>query len=243
MNYSQSDLEISTLINESANLNQGEKSYLLTELAKISPIEKLTLKHSLLKGTPPRILEKLRSTQTAFLKEEKPKEPSVIEKFVQNVFKPKAHENVILSHSILNQMAILGGPVPKPVLITQVIELQSISAIKNLDQLRIMTPQIVNFGLDTSPEMELQRFFEKTTDLFESIPDINKRREVFLNYLSSPLVSAYFNTALTALRHTELQPRSVVLNTLYQIDTKYLNQRQFRATVQITAHLRSICGL
>ena len=72
----------------------------------------------------------------------------------------------------------------------------------------------LNFGLD------LGLFNNKIEILFESIPSITERRSYLIQYLSSPLFRIYLKTGTTALNHPELQPSSIVLNTLYQIDSQ-----------------------
>lgn len=64
-----------------------------------------------------------------------------------------------------------------------------------------------------------------------------------MNFLQSPLFSGYLNTGLTALRHPELEPSKIILNLLYQIDSNYLNNKQFVQAATVSNHLRGLCGL
>lgn len=236
-----SNYELIEVINQSSFLSPGDKSYLVSQLDKLSPVDKLKLKHSLLSGLEPNILHNLQQLRQKFMQSEAPKEKGVFDKVVQAIFKPPSPQ--IASNSFLNQPNILGGPVPEPVKTTQIASLLKVSELKNLDQLRILAPVHVNFTFNENPDLQLQIFFEKSSELFDRIHSIPERRNHFLSFLSSPLAGAYFNTGLTALRHPELQPSSIVLNTLYQIDNKYLNNKQFRAAASISNHLRSLCGL
>jgi hypothetical protein len=242
MNSPAVDTEIIDSISQSTHLNDGDKNYLLELLPKLSPIEKLKLKHSLLSGSAPSILINLQSIRKKFQEGEAPKPVNPISKALSTLFKPASPQ--IVSNSFLNQPVLLGGVIPHlPTSIGVIETLNKIGDITSLDQLKTLNPSHVNFTLYENIEYELQNFYHKTTQLFEKINDINERRNYFLNFLSSPLFKAYINTGLTALRHPELQPTSIILNTMYQIDPKYLNGSQFKTTSNISGSLRALVGL
>jgi hypothetical protein len=236
------------LIQQSNIINDGDKNYLLSQLDKLLPIEKLKLQHSLNTGHEPSILTSLRDMRNRFLAEESANNPSQnnakdpFSKIVNNLFKQPTPKPV--SHSFLNQAHLLGSRVPKPIPINQpIVQLIKLSEIQNLNQLKLLSPMHVNFSLNENIDLELKDFFINSTELFEQIDSIDIRRDYILYFFSSALFEAYIDTGLTALRHQELQPASIILNTLYQIDNKYLNNKQFRATVSICNHLRTLCGI
>jgi hypothetical protein len=242
MNPTVPDIEILDLISKSTHLTDGDKSYLAEQVTKLSPIEKLKLKHSLISGSAPSILINLESIRKKFFVSETPKPVNPISNAITSLFKPKV--STIVSNSFLNQPVLLGGKIPHlPPVNSSIKPLNKLSEINSLDQLKILTPDLVNFTLYENIEYELQNFYHKTTELFEKINSIESRRNYFLNFLSSPLFKAYINTGLTALRHPELQPSSIILNTMYQIDSKYLNNSQFKTTSNISGSLRALVGL
>ena len=235
------DNELLLLIDQSSHLTPSDKSYLISQISFIAPLDKLRLKHSLANGHAPAILDHLNIIRNKFANLEKPKEPNPVIKVINTLFKPAAPK--IVSNSFLNQGILLGGMVPKLIPTGSITALTSLSQINSLEQLKILTSHHISFNLNQNTDYEMQIFYQKISGLFSKIPSINERRSYFLNFLSSPLFKAYINTGLTALRHPELQPASIVLNTMYQIDAKYLNNKQFRLTANISTCLRGLCGL
>jgi hypothetical protein len=235
------DGELLQLIEQSTHLTPSDKSYLINQISLVAPLDKLRLKHSLANGHAPAILDHLRIIRDKFATLEKPKALNPVAKVINTLFKPAPPK--IVSNSFLNQGILLGGQVPKLIATTNIATLPSLSQIDSLDQLKILTSNHISFNLNQNTDYEMQIFYQKISGLFSKIHSINERRNYFLNFLSSPLFKAYINTGLTALRHPELQPASIVLNTMYQIDAKYLNNKQFRLTANISTCLRGLCGL
>lgn len=235
------DNELLALIESSPLLAPSDKSYLTNQVNFIAPLDKLRLKHSLANGHAPAILDHLRIIRDKFINLEKPKATNPVTKVLNTLFKPAAPK--IVSNSFLNQGVLLGGNVPKIIPTGTIVSLPALSQIESLDQLKILTSNHISFNLNQNTDYEMQIFYQKISELFSKIHSINSRRDYFLNFLSSPLFKAYINTGLTALRHPELQPASIVLNTMYQIDAKYLNNKQFRLTANISTCLRGLCGL
>lgn len=234
--------ELKELIQQSDSLQIGDKDYLLSKLSSLTPLEKLRLKTSLLGNRPPSILNQLQQVRAKFMIAETPRKPDPITQAFQTVFKPTPPKPIAIS--ILSQPQLLGEQIKLKIINPRISALNSIVEIKSLEQLVIMTPRHVSFDIDQNPEILLQEFNNKIEILFESISSITERRSYLIQYLSSPLFRIYLKTGTTALNHPELQPSSIVLNTLYQIDSQlYLNRKQFTSTAIINNYLRQICGL
>ena len=92
-------------------------------------------------------------------------------------------------------------------------------------------------GMPTSGNINL------TKEQHDKIPDINIKRSFFASFVNSPLFVSYLNSGLTAMRHPELEPRDVVLNTLHSVNDNYLNNRTFEMASIITNHLRHLSGI
>jgi hypothetical protein len=76
----------------------------------------------------------------------------------------------------------------------------------------------------------------------ENIPSLFAKKCILATYLQSPLYVGYVNTALTAFKHPEIEPRKVVLNLLHSANPSFLNNKQFEIASAITGHLRYSCG-
>lgn len=233
--------EIKNLIDKNNFLNAGDKDFLYQQLTTMNPIDKLRLKHSLLNNQQPAVLQNLQLIRDKFNQRETPKSPDLLTRVVQKVFKPASPK--IVSVSFLNQPVLLGGYVPKAPVFQNIQSLMKLKEIISLSQLRTVTANHINFTLNDNAELEIQSFFDKIETLLDKFNDINERRNQYMYFISSPLFNSYIETGLTALRHPELQPTSIILNTLYQIDSKYLNGKQFRFASAINNHLRSLCGI
>jgi hypothetical protein len=233
--------ELQVLIERSDSLHSGDKDFLLSKLNSMSPIDKLKLKHSLQSGQTPAILQSLQLMRAKFIESEKPKDPDLITRVVQTVFKPTPPKAV--ATSFLNQTQVLGSPIPKPPTVNPNLKLNSLNSFNSLEQLRIISPFHIAFQLEQNPDLIIREFYERSEDLFDKIDDIYSRRCYFMLFISSPLFGAYINTGLTALRHPELQPSNIILNTLFQIDNKHLNSKQFKYAAMIANHLTTLCGI
>lgn len=233
--------EIRSLINNSSFLSPGDKDFLITKLEKMSPVDKLQLKHSLSIGQAPRLLDTLQKMRSKFMATESPKTPDIITKIVQTVFKPTPPK--IISASILNQPHLIGSQAPTAPPIGRIPTLNRLSEFSQLEQLNQLSTVHINSNNGENADQIIRQFFDKLDNLFDKINSLITRRNVFMLFLESPLFGAYMNTGLTALRHPELQPSSIILNTLYQIDAKHMNNKQFNQAASISSYVRTLCGL
>jgi hypothetical protein len=149
----------------------------------------------------------------------------------------------IISPSILSQPQLLGTAAIQPMHPEPVQPLQKLEMFNHPAQLGMLSSNHISFGMDQSGEQAVQNFLEATSDIFSQIPDINIRRAYFMNFLRSQLFSSYISSAVTAMKHPELQPRKIVLNTLNQANPQFLNNKQVSTTALISNHLRNLCGL
>lgn len=228
-------------INQTPFLSDGDKSYLISKLDQLNPLEKLKLKQSLQAGMAPPVLQQLQIMRAKFYQDEAPKKDDLLTRMAHSVIPQKAKR--VLSKSILNQPQVLGGPVPQAITDEVVNQFNTLDEFTQLSQLRLLNAGHVTFDLNQNGEQLLQNFLFRLTKIFEQIPDVNLRRNYFMNFLQSPLFGAYLNTGLTALRHPELEPANIILNLLYQIDGNYLNNKQFSFAARVSTHIRSLCGI
>jgi hypothetical protein len=232
--------EIIDLIHKSSILNPGDKEFMLEVIEEISPLERLKLEGSLISNTAPDLLKTINTMRANFFKQETVPKPDFLTKMVQKISPPAV--KTILSHSILNQPAYLGGRLPQPFKAPHV-NFRSLMDFHNLAQLNSITPFHVTFNLNDNSEQVIIQFYQKLDHLFEPILDVNVRRAYFMMFLQSPLYGCYMDTGMTALRHPEITPASIILNRLHQIHPKYLNTKQFQLASKICAHLRILCSI
>jgi hypothetical protein len=232
--------EIIDLINNSLALNLGDKEFMISVLEEISPLERLKLEGSLISNTAPELLNTINTMRANFFKQETKPEPDFITKIVQKITPPAIRK--ILSHSILNQPLYLGGVLPQPFKSPRV-NLKSLNDFNDLLELNSLTPHHVTFNLNDNTEQIITEFYQKLDHLFEHILDVNVRRAYFMVFLQSPLYACYMDTGMTALRHPEITPASIILNRLQQIHPKYLNTKQFQLASKVCAHLRILCSV
>jgi hypothetical protein len=235
------DTSLIQLINQTPFLSVGDKGFLTDKLVEMSPLEKLKLERSLISQRPPEILQNLQLARAKFFQAETPKKQDVLTQ-ITNVFAGKKTKEIV-ARSILTQPNLLGSPVPQAMHNQEVNLLQNLEDLYHPIQLSMLDQRHVNFNLNTNTEQVMQRFLSKLTEIFENIEDVNLKRSYFMNFVESRLFTKYINTALTALRHPELQPAKIILNLLFQINPEYLNSKQFGLAAVISSHLRNICGL
>jgi hypothetical protein len=236
----QKNQELVDLINNSPILNEGDKDFIVSKLDELSPLDKLKLQTNLTNNVAPELLNTINTMRMAFFKQETPPKPDFISKFVQKVSPPKPKK--VVSHSILNQPAYLGGYLPKALSVPRV-NLPNLNEFHNLNELNSLTPLHITFGLNDNAEQTLNNFYQKLDELFSEVVDIHMKRAYFMMFLQSPLYITYTDTGLTALRHPEITPSSIILNRLQQIHPKYLNTKQFQIASKICAHIRMLCGV
>ena len=232
--------EIIELVNKSPILNPGDKDFIISKLDDLSPLEKLKLQTNLASNIAPEILQTINEIRASFFKQETPPAPDFLTKMAQKISptKPKP----IISHTILNNPAYLGGQLPRPYNAPPV-RLQSLAQITKLSELNSLSPFHITFNLNENSEQKLNDFYLKLDQLFSEVLDIHIRRSYFMMFLQSPLYLGYIETGLTALRHPEITPANIVLNRLQQIHPKFLNTRQFQTASKICAHIRMLCGI
>lgn len=227
-------------IHESSFLSDSDKDFLVSRLTQMSPIEKLKLKHKIASGQIPEVLQILQQTRVQFFESEKPKEKDLITKIAQTIFKPEKPKPV--STSLLASPQLLGTNPPQPIIQRSAPNFGNLSEFQSLEQLFLLnnnhlTLEIANW------EQIFNTFLTKLETLFEKCGGVAIQRNYFMTFLQSPLFGNYINTGLTALRHPELQPTTIILNILYQIDNKNLNGNQFKFAALLCNHLRSLCSL
>lgn len=235
------DQQVLDLINRTGFLSPGDKSFLIERLEEMSPLEKLRLRGALIKGYAPEVLQSLELMRAKFFQKEVPKKPDILSK-ISNVFRG-SRPNIVVAHSILTNPNILGATPPMAMRGEKVKPLNSLSEFNHPAQLSYLNSSHVTFGLNTNTEQIIQNFLENLNNIFSRLDNINLRRAYFMNFVESPLFVSYINTALTALRHPELQPPKIILNLLYQINQQYLNNKQFQFAAVISNHLRNLCGV
>jgi hypothetical protein len=243
--------DLQSLIQQSTILDENSKNYLLNSLGNLNPLEKLKIRSALTAGNIPEIIVKLQTQKEQFKNIEAKNQPKpispakndILSKLMNKIAKPPEKPKPV-ANSLLTQPVLLGGPIPKPINNNPNLPaLNNLNEINDLEQLKLLHARHISFDINQNSSIEIQNFINHTFDLFNELETIEQRRSYYLGFLSSPLFSAYINTGLTALRHPELQPYSVILNTLYQIDEKYLNNKQFKFAGMISNHLRSLSAL
>jgi hypothetical protein len=234
------DASLISLVLSTPFLSPGDKSFIQENLPNMTALEKLKLKQSLLTWQAPAILEQLQIIRAKFYEKEIPKKPDPITQVVHNIFPPKPKK--VLSVSVMNQPGYLGAPIPQPAR-DQAPPMYTLTEYNHPAQLATLHSQLISFNLNDNSEQIMQNFLQSLSASFDKIDNIQVRRGYFMSYMRSPLFSAYLNTGMTALRHPELEPAKIILNLLYQIDSKYLNNKQFKYVAMITNHLRNLCAV
>lgn len=233
--------ELAKLIENSNYLQPSDKEYLKSKLPAMGPVDKLKLKYSLSYGQEPVIIKSLNEMRAKFKATETVSKPNPVSKLIQSVFKPAPPK--IVSIRVLDQIQYLGATTQPIQLPNQLPALSDLINIQNLEQLVLVSPRHLDSFMMTDSTPHLLQFRSKLEKMFDPINDFGIRRGYVTLFMSSPLAKAYIQTGLTALAHPELEPNSVILNTLYQIDSQYLNMRQFETTATISSYLRNITGL
>ena len=233
--------ELKKLIENSTFLGPGDKEFLLSKLSSLGPVDKLKLKYSLSYNQEPVILKSLHDMRQKLQAQTAPKVPNQVNKLFQSVFKPSPPK--IVSVKILDQTQYLGTATRYVDLPAQLPNLNSLLELKMLEQLVLTSTRHLDKLMLEDSETALIQLTNQLEDLFETINDFGVRRGYLALFMNSPLARSYIQTGLIALSHPELEPTSVILNTLYQIDNQYLNMHQFEIVASITNTLRRSCGL
>jgi hypothetical protein len=246
------DVVLSELLKNNPTLQQHEKDFLISRISKFDHLDKFKLKRFLLTDSPEPIRDLYKLIRDKLLKQEteenlekqisQKQKPSEIAKNIFGKLAPREEIKKHVAISLLSNLEYLGGEIPLPPQVRGKA-FDTIDHFTSLDQLAQLDRNHVTFSLEENPIIELQGFFKRISDLFNKIDDINKKRGYFRLFMRSPLFNAYLNTGITALRHTEIQPRKVVLNLIFQTDPTYLNSKQFEYTSSISAYLKALVDI
>jgi hypothetical protein len=242
----QTDDMLIEAIKSTVIFQEQEKEFLLTRITKFDHLDKFKLKRYLLINDEKTVRETYRIIRDKILREEKEKEylaqtsTNNAASKVVNKFAPKADRpQTPVSFSILSDTKYLGHDIPEPPQVRGE-PFRSLESFGNLDQLSLLESSHVTFSLDDNVALIMQKFINRLTSLFDDIDDLILKRSYFRLFMRSSLFNAYLNTGITALRHTEIQPRKIALNLIYQTDPIYLNSNQFEYASTISSHLKSL---
>jgi hypothetical protein len=234
------DNQINTTIQAHHDLSREDKNYLGQTLVKLNPLEKLKLKTALDTEDSVRLRSMVELIKIKF--------PIVVQantgffgKISQFINPPKPQK--IVSPSILSTPSTLGGPVPSPFPVNNTIPLRDTDQFSNLSQLAMLDQSHFINGTEQQEDVNLQKFLEKLDSMFDQIIDTQIKRSYFASFVTSPFFNSYMNTGLTAIRHPEIEPREIILNTLNATNNNYLDKRKFEIASIITNHLRHQCGI
>jgi hypothetical protein len=234
------DQEIMDLVHDTGILNQPDKNYLLDILPRLAPLEKFKLRTALNSEQTKAILSSVQLLKVKYPPEVK--KPNGIMGQISNFIHPPKPQKLV-AMSILSQPAVIGTVMPMPITSSQIPVLNSVDSFTDLLQLNIINQTHLQIGSTDQEELSLQRLLNKLDDLINKIEDINIKRSFFASYIQSPLFVSYLNTGLTAMRHPEIEPRDVILNTLHKVNENYLNNKTFEMASIVTNHLRHLCGI
>jgi hypothetical protein len=234
------DNQINTSIQANSILNREDKTYLSQTLVKLNPLEKLKLKTTLDSDDSTALKSMVELIKIKF--------PIIVKtntgffgKISQFINPPKPQK--IVSPSILSTPATLGGPVPTPFPIGNTLPYQNTNEFSDLAQLATLDQSHFIIGTEQQEDINLQKFLEKLDYFFDQIVDTQVKRSYFASFVTSPLFNSYMNTGLTAIRHPEIEPREIILNTLHLTNNNYLDKRKFEIASIVTNHLRHQCGI
>jgi hypothetical protein len=234
------DNQINTTIQANRTLSRDDKIYLSQTLVKLNPLEKLKLKNALDSEDSLALRSMVELIKIKFPIVVKPN-TGFFGKISQFINPPKPQK--IVSPSILSTPATLGGPVPTPFPVNNVTPLQNTEQFSDLSQLAMLDQSHFINGTEQQEDINLQKFLEKLDHMFDQIADTQIKRSYFASFVTSPLFNSYMNTGLTAIRHPEIEPREIILNTLHMTNNNYLDKRKFEIASIVTNHLRHQCGI
>jgi hypothetical protein len=234
------DNQINTAIAANHTLSRDDKSYLSQTIIKLNPLEKLKLKNTLGTDDPVALRSMVELIKIKFPIVVKPN-TGFFGKISQFINPPKPQK--IVSPSILSNPISLGGPVPSPFPLGNTQPLQNTEQFFDLGQLGMLNQSHFINGTEQQEDVNLQKFLEKIDNMFDQVSDTQTKRSYFASFVTSPLFNSYMNTGLTAIRHPEIEPREIILNTLHMTNNNYLDKRKFEIASIITNHLRHQCGI
>ncbi len=234
------DNQIKTIIQSCFTLNQEDKLYLSHTLIKLNPLEKLKLKNTLDTEDITALRSMVELIKIKFPIEAK-QNTGFFGRISQFINPPKPQK--IVSPSILTTPTALGGPVPTPFAIANISQLLNTDQFYDLAQLGMLDKSHFINGTEQQEDVNLQKFLKKLDNMFDQITDTQLKRSYFASFVTSPIFNTYMNTGLTAIRHPEIEPREIILNTLHMTNNNYLDKRKFEIASIITNHLRHQCGI
>jgi hypothetical protein len=235
------DEQILQLIDISTSINVEDKAYLRETLPRFTPLEKLKLKNTLASEENTAIISAVQLIKLKFPAQQKTATNNIFSRINQFINPQKPQKLVAMS--ILTQPNVIGGQMPTPIVSNTIVQFQTVAEFSDLLQINTLNPNHLLAGSSEQEDIMLQKFLAKLDQLFDKQNDINIKRGFFASYIQSPLFISYMNSGLTAMRHPELEPRQVVLNTLHSVNKNYLNNRTFEMASIITNHLRHVCGI
>jgi hypothetical protein len=235
------DNEILDLIEDTRVLNTEDKGFLIQVLPRLSSLEKFKLRTSLNSEQSKAILSTVQLLKLRYPPQPKPEQGGILGSINKFINPPKPQK--LVSVSILSQPSIIGSAMPTPIRSATIPELSTIDKFSDLLQLNIISQKNLTSGTTDQDEIFLNKLLNKLDELFGKIKDLNSKRGYFASYLQSPLFVSYINSGMTAMRHPELEPREVVLNTLHSVNENYLNNKTFEMASIITNHIRHLCGV
>lgn len=248
---------IRKIIDFSGFITNQEKEFLLANLERLSPLEVLKIKRSILaksreefENEYKKVFSRISENRIAKVIVESqpllradPVDDKIVEsekniKEIKNTA-PNNQSKVLMSESLLlNEFHLGHGKVSA--IIKTADKLTSLHTITSLDQLHQISIKHIDFGLDDNAEQQIQLFFQEIKKLFLAVDDIEVKRSYLLTFLQSPLFGAYLNTGLTALQHPEIKPSAIILNTLHKNNEQYLSKKQFQYAALITGQIRKL---
>ena len=248
----QSDDMLIEAIKSSSIFQDQEKEFIISRMKRFDHLDKFKLKRYLLVNDEKTVRETYRIIRDKLLREEKEKEFLSQTTGNSNVnqakvffdkYGPKSDRpQSPVSLSILSDVDFMGHEIPMaPQVRGQ--PFKNLEFFSTLDQLCLLESNHVTFGMEDNVPIIIQKFLNKLTTLFDELEDIMIKRSYFRLFMRSALFNNYLNTGITALRHTEIQPRKIVLNLIYQTDPIYLNSNQFEYTSTISQHLKNLVDI
>jgi hypothetical protein len=234
------DNQITASINANTYITREDKMFLTQVLVKLNPLEKLKLKSLVSSDEQTTLVSGIELLKIKFPPEVKV-QSGFFSKISQFINPPKPQK--IVSPSILSSTQALGGPIPVPFPANNVGRLDTSEAFYDLAQLAFLDQSQFGNGTEQQEDVNLQKFLEKIDGMFETVPKTETKRSYFASFVTSPMFNAYMNTGLTAIRHPEIEPREIILNTLHLTNSNYLDKRKFEIASIITNYLRHLCGI
>lgn len=246
----QSNDMLKEVLEQTTALQESEKQFILSKLDKFDHLDKFKLKRFITINDEKNVKETFRAIRDKIIREEKSVEFLAQQQSIKRgaggvldkLTTKQALPNTQVSSSLLIDPKFLGHEVNRPPEVRGQ-PFRNIDDFSSLDQLNLLETSHVTFSLDDNSGLIMQKFFEKLTSYFEDEEKVEIRRSYFRLFMRSSLFNSYLNTGITALRHTEIQPRKIALNLIYQTDPIYLNISQFEFTSRITKILKSLAEI